>query len=486
MADARPIILILVDGWAPRWLAREWPRLPNLSWLAAQGDMSWQVCSTFPSVTPTAIASLVTGRQPRDHGIRGILWYHRLEDRYVHYWPSPERFRCGSWDRPIQDVVVELNARHLGRETPTIFEVLEARGYRVAVVNFPVHRAGHWHRARLPGWLKGLGQLEDGLGLMGARHWVWGDLLDRSPVPGAARFHGLTDAFAVESAIRLQRQLAPDVLAIYLGDHDGHSHRRGPDRVQGSLRRIDGLIGQLLGMFGSRQAAIRRARWILVGDHAQTPLLGGGASVDLAAIVAGRFEVASLVRGGMLAGRARLAVAPNDRMAYVQVREPEESPDVRRFLLTLPAVERVAWAEAGRTTCEEAVTGRRLTWWAGDACRDVAGQGWNLTGDPGALDCRLESGLVHWGKYPDPFARLAGALDRPGDLVVLARDGHEFHTGLGMGRGNHGGLCRGDSFVPLIAVGMPRLPAFIRLEMLAPWILGGFEPRAGHGSWGPS
>jgi hypothetical protein len=486
MADARPIVLILVDGWAPRWLSREWSRLPNLAWLAAHGRMSWRVCSTFPSVTPTAIASLVTGRPPRAHGIRGILWYQHAEDRYVHYWPSPERFLSGTWDRPIQDVVIDLNARHLAHDTPTLFERLEARGHRVAVVNFPIHRATHWHRVRLPVWLKGCGRLERTLGLMGPRHWVWGDLLDGAPAAGLRRFHGLTDAFAVENAIRLFRLVAPDFLAVYLGDHDGHSHRRGPDRVDDSLRRIDGLVGRLLGMFGSPREALRRARWVLVGDHAQTRLLGGPASVDLTALVARRFEVASLVRGGLLSGRARLAVAPNDRMAYVHVREPEDRPAVRQHLLGLPAVGLVAWFEGGRFFCEEAGTGRSLSWKPGGDVRDAAGQVWSLSGDPGVLDCRQEGGCLLWGIYPDPLGRLAGALDRPGDLVVLAREGHEFHTGLGMGRGNHGGLCAGDSLVPLLAVGMPPLEGFIRLEHLAPWVLEALGGSAHPGSPGPS
>ena len=475
MQDSRPVYLILIDGWAPRWLAREMANLPNLSRLAAAGACQWQVCSTFPSVTPTAIATLVTGVSPMRHGIRGILWYHLAEDRYVHYWPSPERLWHGGWSRMWRDIVVDLNARHLSRDALTLFETLDGSGLRVASINMPVHRGPVMHPVRVPGWLQRMGRFEPELELMGPRHWVWGEFTSDASRVGLAGLHGLTDAFSIEAAVRMIREVSPDFMAIYLGDHDGHSHRLGPDRCGASLRRIDGLLGRLMDAHGSSEKAVQRARWILVGDHAQTRLYGGGASIDLARLLATRFNVASLVQGGLLAGDPGLAVAPNDRMAYIHASDPLVFERVRAFLIGVPAIALVAWSEEGRTVCMETDRKRRLAWWPGRHYRDSAGQRWGIEGDLEVLDCRVEGSILHWGRFPDAFERLRGALDRPGDLVVVAREGHEFHTGLGMGRGNHGGLCSGDSLVPMISVGMPPLEGFVRLQDIATWIVSAFR-----------
>ena len=80
---------------------------------------------------------------------------------------------------------------------------------------------------------------------------------------------------------------------------------------------------------------------------------------------------------------------------------------------------------------------------------------WDFVGDEGIL-----SG------YPNGFERAWAALANPnaGELIVSAAPGYEF-LDLGgrhhLGGGSHGSLTAGDSLVPMVVVGLDRLPESI-------------------------
>jgi hypothetical protein len=117
---------------------------------------------------------------------------------------------------------------------------------------------------------------------------------------------------------------------------------------------------------------------------------------------------------------------------------------------------------------------------AGEELRFVPdGDGWRLDGDPALLD------------HPDALERAWRALRNPnaGEVLVSAAPGYEF-ADLGgrhhAGGGSHGSLVAGDSFVPMLAVGLDRLPRGI--VEVAPSILEhlGLEPPAYELAHGPA
>jgi hypothetical protein len=94
--------------------------------------------------------------------------------------------------------------------------------------------------------------------------------------------------------------------------------------------------------------------------------------------------------------------------------------------------------------------------------------GWSTTGDESILD------------HPDALARAYAALGNPnaGEVLVSAASGFEF-ADLGgrhhAGGGSHGSLAAGDSVVPMLVVGLERLPKSI--VDIAPAVLEHFGVR---------
>ncbi|HEY4975765.1 MAG TPA: hypothetical protein VII05_00245, partial [Gaiellaceae bacterium] len=122
-----------------------------------------------------------------------------------------------------------------------------------------------------------------------------------------------------------------------------------------------------------------------------------------------------------------------------------------------PSVEVVAYRDGA-----EAVARR-----AGAELRFAPTQeGWRTSGEARLLD------------QPLALERLWSALENPnaGDVLVSATPGLEFadlggrHHAAG---GSHGSLERGDSEVPMLAVGIERLPT--RITEIAPTVLRHFE-----------
>lgn len=475
MPDTRPVHLIVIDGWHPGLLAAERARLPALSHLVRHGVLDEGCISTFPTVTPTALATLVTGGGPDWHGIPGIMWYHRGEDRYVHYWPSPQKLAAGTMRQVVEDIVHHLNHSHL-KAPSTVFERLEDAGWRCGHVNYPVGRGRTLHRARLPFLLAQLLGTRE-LAVPGPRHVYLGDLIRPEGFWPSGVFgrYGIVDARAAAYGHAMIRRWRPDFSLIYLNEHDMHSHRAGPMGCGRSLRAVDAAVGHLLDAYGGWAAAVREARWILVGDHAQSAIGGvPGHAVRVFRQFPG-FSVAPLARGGLWRDGHDLAVAPNDRAMLLTVRDPARRPELVAELAAWPCVQQLAWREAGWDHVLDPGAGAHLAWRPGQAWHDALGQGWELVGDLAALELHVTApGMLGWGSYPDALGRLMASLSSGVDLVVTARRGYEFTTGVTMGRGNHGSLEREDSLVPLLTVGLPPVPRPARTLDVAGLILRAF------------
>jgi len=185
-------------------------------------------------------------------------------------------------------------------------------------------------------------------------------------------------------------------------------------------------------------------------------------------------QVVPLTGGGLLAGEGDVAFAPNDRSALVYVRDRDRLDDLLEELATWPSVDQIAWQDGHRTRVWRAVDGAHLSFWPGGPHMDPLGRWWSLSGHLGVLDLSLSQGRVHWNEYPDALGRLQDSLVGGADVVITARPGYEFTTGLTMGKGNHGSLAKEDSTVPLLTVGLPPLAKPARTIDVAPAILAAF------------
>ena len=160
--------------------------------------------------------------------------------------------------------------------------------------------------------------------------------------------------------------------------------------------------------------------------------------------------------------RAQIALTASNRaaMVYRLAGCPLESPELALRLEGDPSVEVVCYRDGA-----DAVALRK-----GAELRFApAGKGWRTSGEERVLD------------QPDARERLWSALANPnaGEILISAAPEVEFtdiagrHHAVG---GSHGSLERGDSEVPMLAVGIERLPASI--AEVAPTVLRhfGIEP----------
>src|SRR5687768_14226143 len=71
------VLLIVIDAASPRVVcpAVQTGRLPNLKRLADAGQMHQASITIFPSITPAATTSIITGTYPFEHGIGGASWF---------------------------------------------------------------------------------------------------------------------------------------------------------------------------------------------------------------------------------------------------------------------------------------------------------------------------------------------------------------------------------------------------------------------------
>jgi hypothetical protein len=247
-----------------------------------------------------------------------------------------------------------------------------------------------------------------------------------APVAVGGRAEGSVDRYAAAVGRWLVTRDGFDFFAFYLPDYDFASHASGPEGAQAALERSDRAVGALMEAAGGPDAFLERYSVVLCSDHGQT-------AVHDAVRLEARF-----------AGLAGTLVTASNRAGMIYRLEGCEL-DPRELAVRLddePSAEVALFLEEG-----EAVARR-----AGEELRfALDGDGWTTSGDAGLLD------------QPDALARAWGALGNrnAGDVLVSAAPGYEF-VDLGgrhhAGGGSHGSLEAGDSLVPMLAVGLERLP----------------------------
>ena len=437
----RKVVLVVIDGLTASMFESAVERhAPALAFLVEHGEYGRAV-STFPSLTPVCLSSLATGAHPDVHRIPHLVWYHRGERRVVEYGSSFAALRAAGTRRSILDAIFNMNEEHLGPDAVTIYEALEDDGLVAAAVNITCYRGRTSHRPTLPGIARPA---------HGPRRFFFYNLFE-SDVTGApmavkGRAFGSVDEYAAAVGRWLVTRDGFDFLAFYLPDYDFASHVSGPDAATEALARSDRAIGALMDAAGGRDELLERYAVVVCSDHGQT-------RVTEARRLQGSFDglpgvlVTASNRAGMV---YRLDGCRLDARQLAARLDAEPSADVALFLEGDEAVARREGEELVFAPAEDS---------------------WRTSGDPSLLD------------YPDALARSWAALHNPnaGEVIVSAAPGYEF-ADLGgrhhAGGGSHGSLEAGDSVVPMLTIGLDRLPESI--VEVAPAVLRhfGVEPPA--------
>jgi predicted AlkP superfamily pyrophosphatase or phosphodiesterase len=423
---ARKLALLVIDGMTPAAFERavESGRAPALSFLAEHGDYR-RATSVFPSLTPVCLTSIATGAGPGVHHIPSLVWWNRQERRIVEYGSSFAALRAAGLSQSLLDPIFNMNARHLAAGATTVYEALEDAGLVAAAVNITCYRGRHRYVTTLPGVRRAA---------YGPRRFFFYGLFesDRTGAPFVARSRrgGSVDAYAAGAGRWLVTRDGFDFLAFYLSGFDFASHGGGPDSEAAglALEQADAAIGTLFEAAGGPDEFLERYAVVLLSDHGQT-------SVEHAAHLEAPFAD--------LEGQVVVAASNRAGQVYLLPGARVDAAELARRLDGFPAVDVTLRLEGGE----------------GVARRDGA-------------DAPVEK-LEH----PDAAARARSALANPnaGELLVSAAEGWEL-TDLGgrhhAGGGSHGSLVAGDSFAPVVTVGLQA--ELRRITDVAPAVLAHF------------
>ena len=438
------VVLIVVDGMTPASFERavESGRAPALAYLAEHGAYR-RATSVFPSLTPVCLSSIATGAGPDVHRIPHLVWWHRDERRIVEYGSSFAALRAAGMAQSITDTIFNMNERHLGRNAVTAFEALEDAGLVTAAVNITCYRGRTRHVPTLP-WMT--------RPAFGPKRFFYYNLFESdltgAPLAIRNRSAGSIDVYAAAVGRWLVTRDGFDFLAYYLSDFDFASHAHGPTGAEDvALERTDAAIAALLDAAGGPDAFLERYAVVLHSDHGQTHVERAG-------------KLHTPFRGL----DDEVVVTASNRAGQVYL-VPGARVDAAELARRLDGVEFVETTL--RREGDEAVARRD-----GEELRfRPSAAGWETTGDASVLD------------HPDALRRVWSALANPnaGELLVSAAEGWEL-ADLGgrhhSGGGSHGSLVAGDSFVPLLTIGVDGSPA--RITEVVPAVLDHFGvPRAG-------
>jgi len=399
--DAKPVIVIVIDGLTPSML--EATDAPTLRFLLEHGTYR-RATSTFPSLTPVCLASIATGGHPNVHGIPHLVWWNRDDQRLVEYGSSFGALVASGLARGIRDTIVNLNERHLLRSAETVFESLEDAGLTTAAINITTYRGRNRHTSAVPGLPP----------VYGPKRFFYYSIYESDRTGAAVAFGaafrnragGSIDAYAGQVGRWLVTRDAFDLLVFYLPDYDYASHVSGPDTAHLALARADAAIAALVDAAGGRDEFLERYAVVLCSDHGQS-------RID---------QVARLEVDGAF-------VAASNRAAMLYGMEP------RRLAAALDhehSVDLTLFLDGGELVARRA------------GVEDVA-----------MLDDFLDGRVRAEAALRNPNA---------GEVLVSAAPGWEFADlggGSHIGGGSHGSLAIEDSEVPMLTIGLGDPPGSI-------------------------
>lgn len=504
----KKVLLVVVDALASRVLlpAMDAGELKNWKSLADRGVLRPVCTSIFPSITPAATASIVTGVYPTNHHVAGAFWYDRKENNVAYYgddfWVMIEE----GINKFLNDFLVRLNHDRLHAET--LYQRIERHGLTAACLNYMWFRGETEHQVRAPLLLRIFPRMTFAPKVLGPKVLGLADFISSS-IPGhkekltaeggVARRYGFHDDTTADYLVDLAKaDPFPDFTLAYFPNNDFVSHRKSPHGALQVLEQVGDSLHRFIEARGGLDRFLDEFTIVITGDHSQSDVLPDeqGRRIRVAELLP-EYKLAE--PGYPWKPEDDLFVCPNMRAChiYLKSRAIEDRDRVIQQLLVDPRVDQVCYRasvwERGdpaghvepRTdtffvaTADHGVLEFRLCGEHAPADgHDVYGNRWAWKGNLGSVAATVDDDrCLTYSKYPNALERIAtGFCQLAGDLWVTAKQGCEFalkatsvHDG-----GSHGALNLDDSAAPLLVAGLPehlRVPEFPRTIDVAPLCL---------------
>jgi hypothetical protein len=490
------VLLIVVDAATPRVVcpAIQTGRLPNLAKIAASGEMHQSSVTIFPSITPAATSSIITGCYPAEHGIAGASWFDEARGEVAYFGDDFWVIAKEGFGAFLRDFLVRLNGDRL--TAPTLFELVEGGGLDAACLNYLVHRGLVTHEVNVPWLLSLLPGVPFTETVTGPRLLCLGDFVrGRTPSrarslhhkSGALHRFGMDDASSGALLVDLVHSGEMPALSVaYFADNDYRSHEVGPVAALPVIDHVDATLGAMFDAAGGFDRFMQDTCVIVTSDHGHCEVL---TDPDEAVIrldtLFGDFRIADINRGWRQADE--ILICPNMRAAQIYLREPsvQQIERVATTALLDPRVDLIMWRDASQPSEPRYVVlgpRGRLTFWRSSTIVDTGGEDafgthWGWRGDLEVLQLERDGRRIASTEYPNAFERMTGVLDarNSGEIWLTARPGCEFEVAGGhahVGGASHGSLHALDSLSPVIVAGArARLPSAMRSVDIAPLCL---------------
>ena len=465
MSQPKKLVLAVIDALKPEMLERAIAsgRAPALQLIAENGVYVSECVASFPSVTPVCAASITTGVYSDQHHIPSMNWYHREEERYVEYGSSFRATREFGVLRSLTDTVYRMNAEHLSRDTPTVFESLDDIGVRTAGTTYLIYRGRHQHEvANETALARIVTSTLFRRTIEGPQELFYADIYasrktgcrGQLGMPGVRDQHtGCVGAYLLEHDLY-------DFMLFSLPDNDAWSHKNGPHSQVTSIAAADRQLERLMHAAGGPEPFLDTHAVVVCSDHSQATV---EARIRLEDALTD-FHVASPSAARSVG--AEIAYSPAQRSAMIYALDPDRRDElVERALHNVKDVDGVDLAmylnnpdsADGREAVIVSDRGE-LRFRAGGDLIDERGLLWSVEGDLETLGATTPDGRFRSPDYPDALARVWSALHCPttGEILLSAAPGYEFVDWGGadhVGGGSHGSLHRSDSLGALLWCG---------------------------------
>src|SRR5262245_56978506 len=245
------IILLSVPGLRPKDLAV----MPNLSRLTSSGDRTTLVPS-FPCVTWSVQANMLTGKLPSEHGVVGNGFYWR-DMQEVEMWTA--------WNEKIQQPQIWdlLHQRDAGLKSAVWFPMLsKGCGADHICMPAPIHNPDGseslWCYTKP---VELYGTLRDTFGHFPLMNF-WGPMANIK-----------STSWIADSAAWAMQQYRPNFFYIYLPHLDYAAQKTGPDSsaAQTAVKELDDVLGKLVqaaeGALGGTDVT-----WLVASEYVITPV----------------------------------------------------------------------------------------------------------------------------------------------------------------------------------------------------------------------
>ncbi|MBI3464647.1 MAG: alkaline phosphatase family protein [Planctomycetes bacterium] len=249
------VILVSVDGLAGFYLDDPRAEMPTLRRLASEGARAGGLLCSFPTVTWPNHTTLVTGVEPKRHGVIGNNYLDRASGESVPLIPDP------LFDK---DQLVKV---------PTIYDAAHQAGLVTAGIVWPATRNARTLDYTVPD------MFDDGWQKYGTQSWLAELRAEGLPVDkhgGWTRQSGggeLRDTLYTQMAAQVLQKHAPNLLLIHLVEVDHIEHRNGPRSLEAyrAVKFADDRLRELTEAI-ERSPSKGKTTLIVASDHGFFPI----------------------------------------------------------------------------------------------------------------------------------------------------------------------------------------------------------------------